>query len=107
MQTEYTTFEDYWNWSVHNGSSVGAKQPINSVVFSGDLSKAKISIEGKIASANEGTEVLFYQKAGIGDGQQSANPWLQEMPDPLTKVTWDNYITMSPSEMEEKGYNMY
>jgi len=46
------------------------------------------------------TEVVFYQKPAIGNGQFANNPWLQEMPDPVTKVTWDNYITMNPVEME-------
>jgi molybdopterin-containing oxidoreductase family iron-sulfur binding subunit len=35
---------------------------------------------------------------------QANNPWLQELPDPITKVTWDNYITMNPVEMENAGY---
>ncbi|MEN9699830.1 MAG: hypothetical protein RLZZ301_1028 [Bacteroidota bacterium] len=54
--------------------------------------------------ATSGQEVIFYQKAAIGNGQFANNPWLQEMPDPVTKVTWDNYITMNPSEMERAGY---
>ncbi|MFM7663042.1 MAG: TAT-variant-translocated molybdopterin oxidoreductase [Bacteroidota bacterium] len=49
-------------------------------------------------------EVVFYQKAAIRDGAMSSNPWLQELPDPVSKVTWDNYITMSPRQMEEMGF---
>ncbi|MFM7682671.1 MAG: hypothetical protein ACKO7P_07985, partial [Bacteroidota bacterium] len=49
-------------------------------------------------------EVVLYQKAGIGTGNQANNPWLQELPDPITKVTWDNYITMNPVTMEKDGY---
>jgi len=41
----------------------------------------------------------LYQKAAIRSGEYANNPWLQEMPDPITKVTWDNYITMNPKEM--------
>ena len=51
-----------------------------------------------------GLEVVFYQKSAIRDGAMSSNPWLQEMPDPISKVTWDNYITMNPLQMEEKGF---
>jgi molybdopterin-containing oxidoreductase family iron-sulfur binding subunit len=47
-------------------------------------------------SFKKGLEVVTYLKAGIGDGKFASNPWLQEMPDPITKVTWDNYITMNP-----------
>jgi len=49
-------------------------------------------------------EVVFYQKTAIRDGAMSSNPWLQELPDPISKVTWDNYITMSPNQMEELGF---
>ena len=52
----------------------------------------------------KGLEIVTYQKAGIGDGKFASNPWLQEMPDPISKVTWDNYITMNPVEMTKKGY---
>jgi Fe-S-cluster-containing dehydrogenase component len=41
----------------------------------------------------------------MGSGIQSNNPWLQELPDPITKITWDNYITMNPEEMKGK-YNV-
>ena len=41
-------------------------------------------------------ELALYQKVGIGAGQGASNPWLQEMPDPVTKVTWDNYVVVSP-----------
>jgi molybdopterin-containing oxidoreductase family iron-sulfur binding subunit len=42
-------------------------------------------------------EVVLYQKVGIGTGNQANNPWLQEMPDPVSKVTWDNYAMVSPA----------
>jgi MoCo/4Fe-4S cofactor protein with predicted Tat translocation signal len=55
---------------------------------------------GKVADATAkattvkggGTEVVLYQKVGMGDGRTANNPWLQEMPDPITKATWDNYL---------------
>jgi len=49
-------------------------------------------------------EVVFYQKTAIRDGAMSSNPWLQELPDPISKVTWDNYITMNPTQMEKLGF---
>jgi MoCo/4Fe-4S cofactor protein with predicted Tat translocation signal len=42
-------------------------------------------------------ELALYQKVGIGAGQGAANPWLQELPDPVTRATWDNYIIVSPA----------
>jgi MoCo/4Fe-4S cofactor protein with predicted Tat translocation signal len=41
-------------------------------------------------------EVVLYQKVGMGIGAQANNPWLLEMPDPVTKATWDNYAVISP-----------
>lgn len=49
-------------------------------------------------------EVVFYQKTAIRDGSMSSNPWMQELPDPISKVTWDNYITMNPTQMEALGF---
>ncbi len=42
------------------------------------------------------TELVLYQHIGIGDGKQANNPWLQELPDPITRATWDNYVMISP-----------
>ena len=43
-----------------------------------------------------GTELILYQNVAMGDGKQSNNPWLLELPDPITKATWDNYVMLSP-----------
>ena len=42
-------------------------------------------------------EMILYEKIGIGAGQGASNPWLQELPDPVTRATWDNYVIVSPS----------
>lgn len=50
-----------------------------------------------------GFELVIYEKIGLGNGNQSNNPWLQELADPISKVTWDNYITMSPIDVKKSG----
>ena len=95
-QTEYTTVAEFWNWAVHNGSldvkeEVPAAQP-----FAGNIQQA-VSKATDIEPHE--MELVIYQKAGIGTGKDSANPWLQEMPDPLSKVSWDNYVTMAPADV--------
>jgi molybdopterin-containing oxidoreductase family iron-sulfur binding subunit len=50
-------------------------------------------------------ELFIYEKVGIGSGNQINNPWLMELPDPISKVTWDNYITMSPLDVKEYKLN--
>ncbi|MBH76013.1 MAG: hypothetical protein CMP68_02490 [Flavobacteriales bacterium] len=47
--------------------------------------------------------LMFYSKTSMGDGYQSNNPWLQELPDPVTKVTWDNYLTINPVHAKNLG----
>ena len=42
-------------------------------------------------------EYIVYQKE-LGVGHHAANPWLQELPDAISKIVWDNYITMAPSD---------
>ncbi|MGB0255117.1 MAG: TAT-variant-translocated molybdopterin oxidoreductase [Flavobacteriaceae bacterium] len=55
------------------------------------------------AKAQSGLELHLYTKTAIGDGQQANNPWLQELPDPISRVTWDNYLTVSKADAEALG----
>ena len=98
-QTKYTDFATYWNMAVHNSCIDNPVAPFT-VAFN-DASLTGLAAQFPKSSE---LEVELYQKAGIGIGLQANNPWLQELPDPMTKVTWDNYITMNPAEMEKQGY---
>ena len=49
-------------------------------------------------------ELNLYTKTGLGDGQQAGNPWLQEFPDPITRVSWDNYITVSATDAKKLDF---
>ena len=61
-----------------------------------------------ITSATGGAwEMSLYTSVNLGWGNHANNPMLQETPDPITKVTWDNYVAMAPKDMEEMGLNMY
>ena len=55
------------------------------------------------SASSNGMELSLYAKVGMGDGQQANNPWLQEFPDPITRTTWDNYLTISRADAEAKG----
>ncbi len=51
----------------------------------------------KTPAANRpGLELVLYEKISIGSGKYTNNPWLLEMPDPITTATWDNYACISP-----------
>jgi len=41
-------------------------------------------------------EAVLYEKVSMRDGRHAHNPWLQELPDPVTKAVWDNYVCIAP-----------
>lgn len=94
-------FTGFWNESVHNGVAEVKGATSKGYNASGSLSDAAKMINS--ASTEGNYEVILYQKAGIGNGTQSGNPWLHELPDPISKCTWDNYITMSPADIRQLG----
>ena len=50
--------------------------------------KSTVNITNPPPNEDENIDLILYNKIGLGDGQQSSNPWLQEFPDPITRVTW-------------------
>ncbi len=50
-----------------------------------------------------GVEVLLYEKIGLRDGSHAHNAWLQELPDPISKVAWDNYAAIAPAYAADLG----
>src|SRR5690606_25120328 len=95
-----------WSEALHDGVFESA----STVAAEGNGSTATMeasSSEGAMLgnSQSEGDfDLIFYTKAGMGDGQNANNPWLQEFPDPLTRTTWDNYLTVSAADAEELGF---
>ena len=88
-----------WNQALHDGffkSSSLIKLKIKKYNF--NKSALKLS-----KSQTLGTELVLYSKTGLGDGQQANNPWLQEFPDPITRVSWDNYLTVSKFDAQQLG----
>lgn len=83
-------FGAFWRKALHNGvveMPASGSQPN----FSADVAAAAAAI--KIESAE--VELVTYEKLGIGNGSQAGNPWLQELPDPISKACWDNYLAVS------------
>ena len=67
---------------------------ISSAVITNAVSQASVTPSGKF-------ELELYVKTGLGNGDQSFNPWLHELPDPISKMTYDNYIAMNPVDVLE------
>ncbi|WP_111307692.1 TAT-variant-translocated molybdopterin oxidoreductase [Confluentibacter sediminis] len=111
--------KDAWGTTILGGSSFN--QALHDGIFSGSIATETISTasnsnetveapSGNASSAlassaksNGGYELTLYTKIGMGDGQQANNPWLQEFPDPITRTSWDNYLTVSKADAEKLG----
>ncbi len=125
-QTYLDFIKETWNTNILNGSSFN--QALHDGVFSGNGSvtlmpsvsstetqteaapmPAPVASGGDAARAlassttSQGLELTLYSKVGMGDGQQANNPWLQEFPDPISRVSWDNYLTVSAVDAESLG----
>jgi molybdopterin-containing oxidoreductase family iron-sulfur binding subunit len=88
-----------WNKVLHDGVYVSGATMAAAV--GGDFAGAASALsQSKDAS---GFELNLYTKTGLGDGQQAGNPWLQEFPDPITRVSWDNYVTMAKVDADKLG----
>ncbi|MBK7269690.1 MAG: TAT-variant-translocated molybdopterin oxidoreductase [Flavobacteriales bacterium] len=99
-------FERVWETSLHDGGFDAYTGTPSAVVFTGDV-KVAGDLAKKSASVAGEWELALYTKESIGDGRHANNPWLQELPDPLSKVTWDNYVLMAPVDMKRLGLNIY
>ena len=83
-----------WNKVLHDGVIVSAPTAITALNIDAAAAANALSQSKKAT----GFELNLYTKTGLGDGQQANNPWLQELPDPITRVSWDNYATMSAAD---------
>ncbi len=66
-------------------------------------SASAAQLAAKYTAPAEGTEVVFAACPKVDDGRFSNNAWIQEMPDPVTKVTWDNAAIISPNTAIKLG----
>ncbi|AHM63631.1 Fe-S-cluster-containing hydrogenase subunit [Flammeovirgaceae bacterium 311] len=80
-----------------------AVEPVQQLNYTGNADADARAIAGTYKTNPANVELVIYQKIGIGTGRQANNPWLQELPDPITKVTWDNYLTIPISLANEWG----
>mgnify|MGYP003873454821 CR=1 FL=1 len=93
--------EKTWKKALHDGVIEGTAYP--ALKLSVDVKKVSAM---PVASPTSSTEVLFLAANGVHDGRFANNAWLVELPDPMTKVVWDNCVTMSKKTAESLKANM-
>ena len=92
-------FPAFWNRTLERGVVELTPTAEAPLVFSGD----GLSPVDRVAADAGALALVLYPKVAMRDGRHAHNAWLHEMPDPVTKVTWDNYASVSPATAERLG----
>jgi molybdopterin-containing oxidoreductase family iron-sulfur binding subunit len=90
-------FDDFWNTAVHDG--VTELAPARTTIRSFNRNPV-LAVRARSGNHAGGLELLLYPKAAMLDGRHAYNPWLHELPDPVSKVAWDNYACLAPATAE-------
>ena len=95
------TFEDNWRRVVHDGFVANSAYPARTVT----ANTAFLSQPAPAKSGSGPLEVTILPDPTIYDGRFANNGWMQELPNPLTKITWDNVGLISPATAARLGIN--
>ncbi|WP_077922105.1 TAT-variant-translocated molybdopterin oxidoreductase [Spirosoma sp. 209] len=100
----FSSFDAFWIKCLHDGVFEPAKgQAVaGGASFAGNLAQAAAGIAQRYRPTT-GIELALYEKVSIGSGSMANNPWLQEMPDPVSKACWDNYAALSQKTANDMG----
>jgi len=108
-----TEFDRKWNRVLHDGLLAGSElpevvpeltvQPVAELARSIGGGAGATGSGGAPGGSRSGLEVVFLPSASVHDGRFANDGWLQELPDPLTKLTWDNPALVSPKTAETLG----
>ncbi len=94
-----------WETLLQTGFVKAAAKPAGSYSFSRDLNAVAQTIfdHSNVLAAGNKVELQVFQTVAMRDGKRANNPWLQELPDPVSKVTWDNFAALSLSDIKKLG----
>ncbi|MES2730345.1 MAG: TAT-variant-translocated molybdopterin oxidoreductase [Bacteroidota bacterium] len=96
LQTKAADFDKFWITSLHDGVFEPGPYLTDTsapFTFNTDIASAASNV-AQAAASGKGIELSLYEKVGIGNGSMANNPWLQELPDGISKACWDNYLTI-------------
>ena len=89
-----------WEKVIQDGVYNRAEQETTAPAFAGNINDAAAKISSR---KSDGMDVVVYEKTGLGNGNYANNPWLQELPDPISRICWDNYYVVSQKTAKDKG----
>ena len=98
-------FEESWKRFLHDGFLAVEKSRIAAAALNWSginpvLAEAKVAA----APAKDSLEVIFHRDYKVDDGRYNNNGWLQELPDPITKIVWENVFLVSPKTWDAFGF---
>jgi molybdopterin-containing oxidoreductase family iron-sulfur binding subunit len=100
-QSKFATFDEFWDTALHDGVFVAESSSQQQPVFiKEEIGKAVERLIARSENRADGLSLVLYEKVAVRDGAFANNPWLQELPDPISKITWDNYASISTSLAE-------
>lgn len=87
QQTKYASFQAFWDSSLRDGV---LEMSVDNLALS-----MNVSVEGQITKPSTSEiEIGFFETQAQGNGQYAGNPWLMEMPDPVARTSWGNYLSV-------------
>jgi len=90
-----------WNEFLRNGFAARTAWPVSNPSFSASAALAAVQSAPKLDSKD--FEVVFLRSSSVDDGRYANNSWLQETPDYVTKLVWDNAALVSPADARMLG----
>ena len=104
-----------WEQALHDGVYMAETMPADESAVeedaadtdtsetSTDIAPITSALQQLAGAESSDVELTLYSKVGMGDGNQAGNPWLQEFPDPISRISWDNYVTVSRADAAKWG----
>ncbi len=91
-------FDRFWTESLANGGIWGDREPLRAEVSPALTHDALESLRERSDTERTGFELLTYPSLNHYDGRGANRPWMQEIPDPMTQMTWDAWIEIHPDD---------
>ena len=101
QKSDLPDFRKFWEVCLGNGVfsyNISDSKPVS---FNKEVLSA--SINSKVSVGTYGFEVILYESVALGTGLYANNPWLMELPDPVSRHCWDNVAAVSPADAEKLG----
>ncbi|MDH5643620.1 MAG: molybdopterin-dependent oxidoreductase, partial [Gemmatimonadota bacterium] len=95
------SFEVFWNEALRAGG-VHQDVRVENVRLRAGVEQLEVGAWSK-AETTDGLALIAYPSSVFYDGRNANRPWLQELPDPVSKVTWSSWVEIHPDTAEELG----